>query len=310
MIIDPIYKVMTGDENSAADMAAFSNCFDALCDMAGVSVIYSHHHSKGYQFGKRSIDRASGSGVFGRDPDAILDMIELDAENYKWKRINRKVCAGCEKAVREAGFGDWWDSLEERDRTVEANAMNKCREKLDEPDAARLEEMREKHVGSKEALTAWRIEATLREFPKFKPVNAWFDWPLFTVDTELDKCDELGADEYVRKSRSGSQKKRTNADTDTDTDTDTYKGASYDEINDAIDEAAKVCEEEGESINRPHVRKYIRDLKNKNGELRKPSPADIANWTTEAKEWCRWVPGGKDDTSKRGAVLLVRRDAK
>jgi RecA-family ATPase len=41
-------------------------------------MIYCHHHSKGMQGGKKSMDRASGSGVFARDPDAQLDMIELE----------------------------------------------------------------------------------------------------------------------------------------------------------------------------------------------------------------------------------------
>lgn len=77
IIIDPIYKVITGDENNASEMGAFCNQFDKLCTETGCSVIYCHHHSKGSQGQKRSIDRASGSGVFARDPDAIIDMIEL-----------------------------------------------------------------------------------------------------------------------------------------------------------------------------------------------------------------------------------------
>ncbi len=32
------------------------------------------------------------------------------------------------------------------------------------------------------ALTAWRIEGTLREFPKFQPVNLWFKYPVHQVD--------------------------------------------------------------------------------------------------------------------------------
>ena len=32
------------------------------------------------------------------------------------------------------------------------------------------------------AVTAWRIEGTLREFPKFPPVNLWFDYPVHKVD--------------------------------------------------------------------------------------------------------------------------------
>lgn len=78
IIIDPIYKVITGDENSASDMAAFCNQFDRICNETGCSTIYCHHHSKGVQGAKRAMDRASGSGVFARDPDAQLDMIELE----------------------------------------------------------------------------------------------------------------------------------------------------------------------------------------------------------------------------------------
>ena len=40
-------------------------------------MIYCHHHSKGAQGGKNAADRASGSGVFARDADALLDMIQL-----------------------------------------------------------------------------------------------------------------------------------------------------------------------------------------------------------------------------------------
>ena len=78
IILDPIYKVSTGDENSASDMGKFCNQFDKICTETGASMIYCHHHSKGAQGGKKAIDRASGSGVFGRDPDALIDMIELE----------------------------------------------------------------------------------------------------------------------------------------------------------------------------------------------------------------------------------------
>ncbi|MFV0393475.1 MAG: AAA family ATPase, partial [Coprobacillaceae bacterium] len=67
IIIDPIYKVITGDENSAEQMAKFTNQFDKICTELGSAVIYCHHHSKGSHVGKRSLDRARGSGVFARD---------------------------------------------------------------------------------------------------------------------------------------------------------------------------------------------------------------------------------------------------
>ena len=96
IIIDPIYKVITGDENSADQMANFCNQFDKVCTELNTAVIYCHHHSKGAQGGKRSMDRASGSGVFARDPDALLDLIELDlTEELLKQEENKAVCRVC-----------------------------------------------------------------------------------------------------------------------------------------------------------------------------------------------------------------------
>ena len=78
IIVDPIYKVITGDENNASDMALFCNQFDKICTATGCATIYCHHHSKGTQGNKKAMDRASGSGVFARDPDAQLDMTPLE----------------------------------------------------------------------------------------------------------------------------------------------------------------------------------------------------------------------------------------
>jgi RecA-family ATPase len=80
IIIDPIYKVITGDENNATQMSSFTALFDKISKETGCTIIYSHHHSKGAQGFKRAMDRASGSGVFARDPDAQLDMIQLETD--------------------------------------------------------------------------------------------------------------------------------------------------------------------------------------------------------------------------------------
>ena len=82
IIIDPIYKVITGDENNATDMSAFCSYFDRIALETNTSLIYCHHHSKGASGKYRnSADRASGSGVFARDPDAILDMTQLEIKD-------------------------------------------------------------------------------------------------------------------------------------------------------------------------------------------------------------------------------------
>lgn len=54
----------------------------------GASMIYCHHHSKGAQGSKKSIDRASGSGVLTRDPDAIIDFSEIDITQQKGKELD------------------------------------------------------------------------------------------------------------------------------------------------------------------------------------------------------------------------------
>lgn len=86
VIIDPIYKVITGDENNATEMSQFCSYFDQVATEMGVSVIYCHHHSKGAS-GKyaNAADRSSGSGVFARDPDAILDLRELNVSGLTEK---------------------------------------------------------------------------------------------------------------------------------------------------------------------------------------------------------------------------------
>ena len=118
IIIDPIYKVLTGSENNAYQMAKFCNYFDQIAVQCNCAVIYCHHHSKGDQSWKNSMDRASGSGVFARDVDALLDMTELELPQYR----------------------------------------------------------------QREGVTAWRVTGTLREFPKFPPVDVWFDYPLHTLE--------------------------------------------------------------------------------------------------------------------------------
>jgi RecA-family ATPase len=78
VIIDPIYKVLEGDENSNSDMAKFWRYFDRLTREAGCAVVIAHHFSKGVQGGKASIDRSSGAGMFGRAPDGCVTLTPVD----------------------------------------------------------------------------------------------------------------------------------------------------------------------------------------------------------------------------------------
>lgn len=89
VIVDPIYKVITGDENNATEMSQFCSYFDRIAMESQVAMIYCHHHSKGAGSKySNAVDRASGSGVFARDPDAILDLtqLRLDGEDEKYRK--------------------------------------------------------------------------------------------------------------------------------------------------------------------------------------------------------------------------------
>ena len=194
IIIDPIYKVITGDENSADQMAHFCNQFDKVCTEVGCAVIYCHHHSKGAQGGKRSMDRASGSGVFARDPDALLDMTELEITDTLTKQQQDKAfCTVCETWLRrflgEEAFdrlcSDRFDPEKIRDtahRCLQDKSYSLC---MKEAEAARQAVL---------SRTAWRIEGTLREFPRFPPLNVWFDYPVHKPDSTgvLQDCETEG----------------------------------------------------------------------------------------------------------------------
>lgn len=181
IVIDPIYKVITGDENSADQMAHFCNQFDKVCTELGCAVIYCHHHSKGAQGGKRSMDRASGSGVFARDPDALLDLTELTVnENLIKQQQDEAVCNVIYSWLER--FGKSY--LVSQDDRVTPSAMMKIAENnLQRKSLLLMMDDTERAKRAVQSRTAWRIEGTLREFPKFAPLNMWFDYPIHREDT-------------------------------------------------------------------------------------------------------------------------------
>ena len=128
------------------------------------------------------MDRASGSGVFARDPDALLDLIELElnADILKQEE-NKAVCQAC-KQYLDAHF-KWEADLSQDDLCSQVRMMEYCKEHLDKWQMRMLESQVEEAVKAAKGKTAWRIEGTLREFPKFEPVNVWFQYPNHVVDS-------------------------------------------------------------------------------------------------------------------------------
>lgn len=183
VILDPIYKVLTGDENAADQMAKFCNQFDLVCRQLGCAVVYCHHHSKGAQGGKRSMDRASGSGVFARDPDALLDMTELvPTEAIRKQLENRAACAVCAAELDRRGLSSVYTR---DDACSRAKMLELCRQQIAPAQLPALDRAIDAACAAARSRTAWRIEGTLREFARFDPVNLWFDYPVHRLDTGL-----------------------------------------------------------------------------------------------------------------------------
>ena len=187
VIIDPIYKVITGDENSADQMANFCNQFDKICTQIHAAVIYCHHHSKGAQGGKKSMDRASGSGVFARDPDALLDMAQLEiTKDLQAQEDGKALIRGVENALND--FLPGWESGEDapsQDDRLSPSAMKMYAEdrlKGRTSELVKLESYIALEQKKSRKRTAWRIEGTLREFAPFDPLNLWFDYPVHQPD--------------------------------------------------------------------------------------------------------------------------------
>ncbi len=207
IVIDPIYKVITGDENSADQMANFCNQFDKVAAELGCAVIYCHHHSKGAQAAKRSMDRASGSGVFARDPDALLDLIELELdENMTARQENRAVCKACLRALRGR-------EVAPEDRYNSEKLLRMCGEGLGLAEKMELDRAVDEARRAAKILTAWRVEGTLREYPKFQPVNLWFEYPIHRMDGDGILQDvEPEEDKQWRGSRKAPAKKKSKQD--------------------------------------------------------------------------------------------------
>lgn len=187
IIIDPIYKLMDGDENSARDVRAFFSLLDRIAALTGASVFFSHHHSKGYQGEKKSQDRASGSGVFARSPDVVCDMITLAMKTETRDAIHNSFLADKWKALLSDLTPEWSDGLTEVQKGQERTLSDQYR-MLSGTSAYKMKKLRadfeEEFAEFIENVVPMRLEFTLRDFKPLKPVNVFFNAPLHTLDSD------------------------------------------------------------------------------------------------------------------------------
>jgi hypothetical protein len=72
IMIDPLYKIMDGEENRAGDFKLTLSAFDEMAEDTGAAIIFIHHDKKGSAGDSETVDRGAGSGVLGRDYDASI----------------------------------------------------------------------------------------------------------------------------------------------------------------------------------------------------------------------------------------------
>jgi hypothetical protein len=73
IMMDPMYKLLGDrDENANSDIADLMNELEMLACRTDAAVVMAHHFAKGNSSAKEAIDRISGAGVWGRDPDSIV----------------------------------------------------------------------------------------------------------------------------------------------------------------------------------------------------------------------------------------------
>jgi hypothetical protein len=77
IILDPIYTLLGGrEENANEKIAEVIKLLHRIAEHTQAAVLFVHHHSKGSQGSKRSLERSSGAGAFGRGPDLIIDILD------------------------------------------------------------------------------------------------------------------------------------------------------------------------------------------------------------------------------------------
>jgi RecA-family ATPase len=114
IVLDPVYKVQQGDENSAEAISKFCNALDKIAEETGAAVIYDHHHPKGDAGGKKAIDRGAGSGVFARDADALVDISNLDPGNDASDLVGELMASGEKPMILSFVLRDFKDQPDQK----------------------------------------------------------------------------------------------------------------------------------------------------------------------------------------------------
>ena len=284
VIIDPIYKVMNGDENNSETVAQFTIFLDRLVSETGATVVYVHHYSKGAMAYTDPSSRASGSGVFARDADAQLDMARLQVSPTVWAdHCNESECRLIDAFLEGYDHDRGTVPLDVRLDSGRYRAWlgsNLDRDELGELLTA-LDQLGERLHRAR----AFRVNLTLRGFPDADPINLWYEYPAHVLDTS----GLLKLASYETGQTKGAQRGREVVEAN--------KAADHVLINQMIADAWSACASEGLPQTRANVRERMVDYR---GEP--VTPEQLVGWTRPSRSpWCRF-----ECDQTRGNVLIQR----
>lgn len=131
IVPDPIYKMLAGrDENKAGDIADLCNEIESVAVQTGAAVAWGAHFAKGDASGKDHMDRISGSGVWARDPDAVITAtaheeekcysVDMTLRNFaprdpfvvRWEYPLMQRIDANPKSIRQPGPGRKWAPMD------------------------------------------------------------------------------------------------------------------------------------------------------------------------------------------------------
>lgn len=109
IIVDPVYKCLGNrDENKAGDMTDFLNHLERLSEETYAAIAIAAHFPKGNHMLKDAMDRIAGSGVFIRDPDAIIAMTPCDKDHDAHNPTRFEIDLGVREFPFVDGFRTEW----------------------------------------------------------------------------------------------------------------------------------------------------------------------------------------------------------
>ena len=185
IILDPIYKITAGDENSAEAVGRFCNNLDKIALETGCAIFYTHHHAKGDQGGKKAMDRGSGSGVFARDPDLMIDLTLLEIDGQTRAALqNNAICEFWKKKLDESG--QEWRSRCSPSDLKSSGSLAALYQTIVGVDPAKITIMimdeQRKFEADLEKASAFRMEFVVRSFEPVPPQNVVFKYPIHKLD--------------------------------------------------------------------------------------------------------------------------------